>query len=182
MIGSVSEARTVGARYYCTGKPCKFGHQSPRFVSNRQCFTCSQLDRLEIDPNEMRRRWRQYDKNRGNRNEYWREHYRKNAYILNRARVCRPSHRAALRRSKTERGRLLNLANTCRDSDEARSEIDAIYDKSRTMTVETGMAHSVDHIIPLIHEKVCGLHVPWNLQILTASENSKKGNRWADDD
>lgn len=38
----------------------------------------------------------------------------------------------------------------------------------------TGM--TVDHIIPLIHPDVSGLHVLWNLQYLSSSENSKKGN------
>ncbi len=41
--------------------------------------------------------------------------------------------------------------------------------------------HEVDHIIPLNHPLVCGLHVPWNLQYLTISENRKKSNKLIQD-
>ena len=40
---------------------------------------------------------------------------------------------------------------------------------------------SVDHIVPISHTLVCGLHVEHNLQLLTLEENQRKGNSyWPD--
>jgi hypothetical protein len=57
-----------------------------------------------------------------------------------------------------------------------RNAIRKIYLQARQLTIETGIKHEVDHIIPSNHELVCGLHVETNLQILTESENIKKSN------
>lgn len=56
-----------------------------------------------------------------------------------------------------------------------RREIIAIYDRSRELSIQTGIEHHVDHIKPLAKG---GRHHPDNLQILTAAENLKKGAKW----
>ena len=55
--------------------------------------------------------------------------------------------------------------------------IEEIYSLARLRTKVTGFQWDVDHIIPLKGEKVCGLHVEWNLRVIPHLENIKKGNR-----
>lgn len=58
--------------------------------------------------------------------------------------------------------------------------IRAIYDEARRLTAETGIPHEVDHIEPLLGANFCGLHVEYNLRVITRTENRRKGNRRAE--
>lgn len=53
----------------------------------------------------------------------------------------------------------------------------AFYDLC-SQALELGPEYVLDHIVPLNHPQVCGLHVPWNMRVVTREENTLKGNEF----
>jgi len=85
-----------------------------------------------------------------------------------------PARRCA-HRAKRRAAKLRATPSWLTDEDLRRMR--AVYEHAVELSKLTGVKMHVDHIVPLRSKLVCGLHVPWNLQILTAQENCKKNNR-----
>ena len=61
-------------------------------------------------------------------------------------------------------------------SEEQKEEIKQVYIRATFKCWREDM--EVDHIVPIRGKNVSGLHVPWNLQLITKTKNRSKGNKY----
>lgn len=151
-------ARSLGLIRYFTGRPCKRGHIAERQTSNGNCCECDlHNERTEnMKPEKVERR-RFLQRKSGRPTE---------SYERNKIAMCASvAYRKAMKLQATP-------------SWAEAAHIEAIYAEAKRLSVETGIPHEVDHIVPLISPLVCGLHVPANLRPLPQFDNRSKGNRY----
>jgi hypothetical protein len=55
--------------------------------------------------------------------------------------------------------------------------LNQFYNYASRISECIGIKHHVDHVLPLVGDGFTGLHVPWNLQVIPATINLRKGNR-----
>lgn len=170
------------------GRPCRHGHGTPRYASNNRCPECASLYQKQhrTVQNKAHKKWRSANpekvavKNKRyyqahskeakikSRERYWANPEKVRAQVLQRIRDNSEKDAA-----KTAFRRAYKLKATPKWlTREHKAAIMKFYRRAK----ELGLV--VDHIVPLRGEAVCGLHVPWNLQLLSLSENSSKGNSW----
>ena len=80
------------------------------------------------------------------------------------------------RRQRADRRASVNKAKPKWLSGPQKAHIKRTYRLAQLMGEITDQQYHVDHIMPLRGEDVCGLHVPWNLQVIPAEINLQKGN------
>ena len=187
---SRAEAKAQGAPYYFTGEPCKHGHIAPRKTKGA-CIECLKLE-WERGNQTRAEYFRAYNKSEAGQKAK-REYYEKNRdAVIARAQARDTAKVTEYKTAYKERNpdlyrelvslrrRRFRLATPKWLTAEQKMEIRLKYRLAIEMSRATKIRHAVDHIIPLQGEEVCGLHVPWNLTVVTQEENLKKSNKLVD--
>lgn len=178
-----AEAKKTGAKYYFTGQPCSHGHIALRKTKG----TCVECLKLEWEASNKKRS--EKPKSEASKAAGRRYYERNKAQVIARAQA-RPTEDKQ-RYSKTHKAtnkEYYNVLTSLRKrrhknatpkwlTYKQKQDIKALYMQAMTLTRITTIRYVVDHIIPLISDEVCGLHVPWNLQVITQEENLKKSNK-----
>jgi len=187
---SREEAKQTGSKYYFTGQPCKHGHIAPRKTKG-SCLDCLKAEWTK--GNETRadyfRQYNQSDAGQKAKKEYY---ARNKEEVIARAQARPDAAKTAYKQEyKTRnpdlykelvslRRRRFRQATPKWLTAEQKLEIRLQYRLAIELSRTTKQRYAVDHIIPIQGEEVCGLHVPWNLRVITQEENLKKSNKLLD--
>lgn len=169
------------------GTLCKWGHDhgggmSWRKVTNGTCVTCERERVARWAKShkgvESRRKTKEKRKHvsAARMREYRKENSQKMRAYNRRYRLDNRDWFLSYYRSYNAARKAALIAATPKWSNF--DEIKSVYARAHRTTVLTGNKHVVDHIVPLVSKRVCGLHVPENLRVISEHDNCVKGNRW----
>jgi 5-methylcytosine-specific restriction endonuclease McrA len=181
-----AEAKETGATHYFTGLPCSRGHIALRKTKGC-CVECMKED-WAID-NEKRKEKPKSEAAKAAGKRY----YEKNKETVKARAMARPAdekrqHKQKYKEENPELYKALTSLRKRRHKDatppwltqDQKQQIRQLYVQAMQLTKLTGERYVVDHIIPLHNPEVCGLHVPWNLRVITQEQNLIKSNKLVD--
>jgi 5-methylcytosine-specific restriction endonuclease McrA len=178
-----AEAKLTGASFYFTGEPCVRGHVALRKTKG-SCVECMKED-WAVD-NEKRKSNPKSEAAKAAGKRYY-ERNREAVIARAAARPTEEKRRAradykdrnvdVVRADTSVRKRRHREATPKWLTPEQKQAMRQLYIQARKLTELTGERYVVDHIVPLRSHEVCGLHVPWNLRVITQEENLKKSNK-----
>jgi hypothetical protein len=185
-----AEAKATGATHYFTGEPCKHGHIAPRKTKGA-CIECLKVEWQNAAETraDYFREYNQREDIKDRKNEWYQENReaviaaaatRPAAVLREYRNAWKANNKTQVRADTKARRRKHRDATPLWLTRKQKSEIRQLYQIAITMTQTTGEQYVVDHIVPLRGEFVCGLHVPWNLRVITQDENLKKSNKHVD--
>jgi hypothetical protein len=186
------------ANLFNVGVPCKHGHTTGRYVVSRKCVTCAidaaskwnkankaahtkhSVDwaaRNSEQVAEYNKRWREENADKiVEKNASWNAANEEKWLAISRGWKKRNKAHVRFLHAKRRAALLQRTPPWLTEDDFA--QMQAMYDLAAKKSQEDGIVWHVDHIIPLQGKTISGLHVPSNLQLLSATENMRKGNRF----
>ena len=177
------EAQKLGIKYYFTGQPCIRGHVVLRKTKG-SCVECVREDWAKDNANRGKKPKSEASKAAGKR------YYEKNKEAVKARANARSKdevsqYKRKYKEANPELYKALTSVRKRRHRDATPKWITTghklamrqLYLQAMELTKLTGERYVVDHIVPLISDVVCGLHVPWNLRVITQEENLRKSNK-----
>ena len=177
-----AKAKAEGKTRYYTGRPCPHGHVAERAVCNGACVECLSIrqssKRLQ-EPEAARHKDALYYQKYREKNLLRAANYRaknpeKVAQSSRRWQQNNKGKRAAYQMNREAR----KLQATPKWlSATQKKHVELFYSEAVSLSQRFNASIHVDHIVPLRGKNVCGLHVPWNMQLVTQSYNCSKNNK-----
>lgn len=172
------DAKQRGLNKYFTGKQCSKGHTAERYVDSGVCKECV-YNNAERYTKENLTKVRQYNKQYLKQTKYHIEYYAANAekskLYTRRWKANNPERLAVMRNS---RGLLVEKATPLWYEEDL---INKLYKKRDELSELWNIELTVDHIIPIKSDTVCGLHCWANLQLIDRKLNGQKHNKYETD-